>query len=70
MSLSIDHPGVTSLYDFINAFNSVEKEKIISNLHFPHFVHSDGNEPVVYENGEIFWKSIKIQFDRMINEEN
>ena len=70
MSLNKEHPGITSLYNFINAFNSVEKEKIISNLHFPHFVHSDGNEPVVYENSEIFWKSIKIQFNRMINEEN
>ena len=48
----------------------MEKEKIISKLHFPHFVHSDGNEPVVYEDGEIFWKSIELQFNRMINEEN
>ena len=70
MSLNKDHPGVTSLYNFINAFNTVKKEKIISNLHFPHFVHSDGNEPVVYEDGEIFWKSIQLQFNRMINEEN
>ena len=56
------HKGVKALYNFVDAFNSVEKNKIINNLHFPHFVHSNGNEPVIYETGEDFWKSLKIQF--------
>ena len=52
-----EHPGVTCLYKFIDAFNTAEKNKIITNLHFPHYVHSNGNEPVIYKNGEDFWKS-------------
>ena len=63
------HKGVKALYNFVDAFNSVEKNKIINNLHFPHYVHSNGNEPVIYETGEDFWKSLKIQFDQMINGE-
>ena len=30
-----EHPGVTCLYKFIDAFNTAEKIKIIKNLHFP-----------------------------------
>ena len=63
------HKGVKALYDFVDAFNSVEKNRIINNLHFPHYVHSNGNEPVIYKTGEDFWKSLKIQFDQMINNE-
>ncbi len=63
------HKGVKALYNFVDAFNSVEKNKIINNLHFPHYVHSNGNEPVIYETGEDFWKSLQIQFDQMINVE-
>ena len=63
------HKGVKALFNFVDAFNSVEKNKIINNLHFPHFVHSNGNEPVIYKTGEEFWKSLKIQFDQMINGE-
>ena len=63
------HKGVKALYNFVDAFNSVEKNKIINNLHFPHYVHSNGNEPVIYETGEDFWISLKIQFDQMINGE-
>ena len=63
------HKGVKALYNFVDAFNSVEKNKIINNLHFPHYVHSNGNEPVIYETGEDFWKFLKIQFDQMINGE-
>ena len=63
------HKGVKALYNFVDAFNSVEKNKIINNLHFPHYVHSNGNEPVIYETGEDLWKSLKIQFDQMINGE-
>lgn len=68
--MNSQHQGVTALYNFLDAFNSVEKNKIISNLHFPHFVHSNGNEIVVYNNGEDFWKSLKIQFDQMIHNEH
>ncbi len=63
------HKGVRALYKFVDAFNSVEKNKIINNLHSPHYVHSNGNEPVRYESGEDFWKSLKMQFDQMINGE-
>ena len=63
------HKGVKALYNFVDAFNSVEKNKIIKTLHFPHYVHSNGNEPVIYESGEDFWKYLKIQFDQMINGE-
>ena len=65
-----DHPGITSFYSFINAFNTVEKSKIINNLHFPHFTHSNGNQPVMYINGEVFWQSLRIQFDQMIELES
>ena len=65
-----DHPGITSFYSFIDAFNTVEKNKIIKNLHFPHFTHSNGNQPVMYINGEVFWQSLRIQFDQMIELEN
>ena len=61
-----NHPGIRSLYNFIDAFNTVDKNKIIQNLHFPHVTHSNGNEPVIYENGDVFWKSLQIQFDQMI----
>ena len=64
------HQSVSALFNFIEAFNSVEKIRIINNLHFPHFVHSDGNEPIKYNDGEIFWKYLKIQFDQMINNEH
>jgi len=64
------HKGVKALYNFVDAFNSVEKNKIINNLHFPHYVHSNGNEPVIYETGEDFWKSLKVQLDTMIKVEN
>ena len=33
------HKGVKALYNFVDAFNSVEKNKIINNLHFPHHLH-------------------------------
>ena len=62
------HKGVKALYNFVDAFNSVQKNKIINNLHFPHYVHSNRHEPVIYETGEDFWKSLKIQFDQIINE--
>ena len=65
-----DHPGVSCLYKFIDAFNTAEKNKIITNLHFPHYVHSNGNEPVIYKNGEDFWKSLKVQLDTMSKVEN
>ena len=60
------HPGIKASYSFIDAFNTVEKKNIIQNLHFPHVTHSNGNEPIIYKNGEIFWNSLKIQFDQMI----
>ncbi len=65
-----DHPGITSFYSFIDAFNTVEKSKIINNLHFPHFTHSNGNQPVMFINGDVFWQSLRIQFDQMIKLEN
>ena len=61
-----NHPGIRSFYSFIDAFNTVDKNQIIQNLHFPHVTHSNGNEPVIYKNGDIFWKSLQIQFDHMI----
>ena len=64
------HPAINSFYNFIKAFNTVEKNRIINSIHFPHFTHSDGNQPVIYINGEVFWKSLKIQFDQMIKLEN
>ena len=64
------HPGVSCLYKFIDAFNTAEKNNIITNLHFPHYVHSNGNEPVIYKNGEDLWKSLSIQLDTMIKVEN
>ena len=60
------HLGIKAFYNFIDAFNKVEKKNIIQNLHFPHVTHSNGNEPIIYKNGEIFWDSLKIQFDQMI----
>lgn len=68
--MNIDHPGIISLKNFINAFNTLEKDKIINNLHFPHFTHSDGHEPIKYENGELFWNNLKIQLDEMVDKEN
>ena len=35
--MNTDHPGIIALKNFINAFNTLEKDKIINNLHFPHF---------------------------------
>jgi hypothetical protein len=64
------HQGVIALYDFIDAFNSVKKNEIINKLHFPHYVHSNGNEITIYRNGEDFWKSLKVQFDQMIHNEH
>ena len=61
-----NHPGTRSFYSFIDAFNTVDKNQIIQNLHFPHVTHSNGNKPVIYENGDVFWKSLQIQFDQMI----
>ena len=60
------HPGIKAFYNFIDAFNTVEKNNILQNLHFPHVTHSNGHEPIIYKNGEIFWDSLKIQFDQMI----
>lgn len=60
------HPGIKSFYNFIDAFNTVDKNLIMQNLHFPHVTHSNGNEPVIYENGDVFWESLQIQFDQMI----
>ena len=64
------HQGIIALYNFIDAFNSVKKNEIINNLHFPHYVHSNGNKITVYKNGEDFWKSLKAQLDTMIKVEN
>ena len=60
------HPGIKCFYNFIDAFNTVDKNLIMQNLHFPHVTHSTGNEPVIYENGDVFWESLQIQFDQMI----
>ena len=68
--MNTEHPGILALKNFINAFNTLEKDKIINNLHFPHFTHSDGNQPIKYENGEIFWNNLKIQLDEMVDKEN
>ena len=68
--MNTDHPGIIALKNFINAFNTLEKDKIINNLHFPHFTHSDGNQPIKYENGELFWNNLKIQLDEMVDKEN
>ena len=61
-----EHPGIKALYSFIDAFNTVDKEKILKNLHFPHFTHSDGKEPMKYEDGEAFWNVLKIQLNEMV----
>jgi hypothetical protein len=68
--MNTEHPGILALKNFINAFNTLEKDKIINNLHFPHFTHSDGNQPIKYENGELFWNNLKIQLDEMVDKEN
>ena len=68
--MNTEHPGILALKNFINAFNTLEKDKIINNLHFPHFTHSDGTQPIKYENGEIFWNNLKIQLDEMVDKEN
>ena len=60
------HPGIKSFHNFIDAFNTVDKNLIMQNLHFPNVTHSNGNEPVIYENGDVFWESLQIQFDQMI----
>ena len=68
--MNTEHPGILALKNFINAFNTLEKDKIINNLHVPHFTHSDGTQPIKYENGEIFWNNLKIQLDEMVDKEN
>ena len=70
IKMESQHHGVIALYDFIDAFNSVKKNEIINKLHFPHYVHSNGNEITIYRNGEDFWKSLKVQFDQMIHNEH
>ena len=70
IKMESQHQGVIALYDFIDAFNSVKKNEIINKLHFPHYVHSNGNEITIYRNGEDFWKSLKVQFDQMIHNEH
>ena len=68
--MNTEHPGILALKNFINAFNTLEKDKIINNLHFPHFTHSDGNQPIKYENGELFWNNLKIHLDEMVDKES
>ena len=59
-----------SLNNFIIAFNKFDKDEIISNLHFPHITHSDGNDPKIYLNGNDFWNFISIQITEMKEKEN
>ena len=61
------HPGIKAFYNFIDAFNTVDKDKILNNLHFPHFTHSDGNETIKYEDGEAFWNVLEIQLYEMVH---
>ena len=65
--MNTEHPGILALKNFINAFNTLEKDKIINNLHFPHFTHSDGNETIKYEDGEAFWNVLEIQLYEMVH---
>jgi len=54
-----------ALNDFITAFNKFDKNEIITNLHFPHATHSDGNDPKVYQNGDSFWEFVFHQLSDM-----
>jgi hypothetical protein len=64
-SASDAKPALEALHKFIDAFNRVDKNEIVSTLHFPHAVHSDGNDPIVYLNGEEFWDFLGPQFSNM-----
>ena len=43
-----EHPEIKALFNFIDAFNTVEKDIILNNLHFPHITHSDRNDLMKY----------------------
>ena len=57
--------AIEALHKFIDAFNRVDKDGMCSMLHFPHAVHSDGNDPTVYSNGDEFWDHLAPQFSKM-----
>lgn len=57
--------ALEALHKFFNAFNKVDKNEIVQTLHFPHAVHSDSNDPVLYRNGDEIWEVLKPQFSNM-----
>ena len=68
--MSEDTLIIESLSNFIVAFNKFNKDDILSNLHFPHITHSDGNDPKIYQNGEEFWNFVSVQITQMKEREN
>lgn len=54
-----------ALFTFIDAFNSMEKDRIINQLHFPHATHSDGLDPIIYTDPDQFWTALQPQLVHM-----
>lgn len=63
--MSTAEPALEALHKFFKAFNRVDKDELVAALHFPHAVHSDGNDPTLYPTGDVFWDSLKPQFSNM-----
>ena len=61
--------GVQSLYDFLDAFNTAEKDQIIKHLHFPHVTQVDGGGPLIYVDEESFATVLEVQLKRMVEVE-
>ncbi len=61
--------AIEALHTFMEAFNSLDKDRIVATLHFPHAVHSDGNDPTLYADGDEFWGFLKPQLANMKDRE-
>jgi len=63
--MSASDEAVESLNTFIVSFNRRDKDGILSNLHFPLYTHSDGEEPVKIESADAFWHASAQQVEEM-----
>tara|TARA_B100001248_G_scaffold252082_1_gene227843 strand:- start:188 stop:601 length:414 start_codon:yes stop_codon:yes gene_type:complete len=52
-------------FDFVESLNQQNEKGVIAALNFPHVTHADGKDPVVFRDGDTYWKFLKIQIEKM-----
>ena len=52
-------------FDFVESLNQQNEKGVIAALNFSHVTYADGKAPVVFGDGDTYWKFLKIQIEKM-----